>query len=164
MSPEPAKDISEIEHKVMLWKGDIRNLQEGGGDDRAMLENNDQMITILIGMMPENVADHLISKYEAGVSTLDDVEKCLEDYLIKVRNKGADKKRSDKAAQVTGFGEPVAGTPLGVASTPSGVAETEVREEWSEEFDGIWPLLALHCRASSQTSKGRRGRTARGKP
>ena len=104
MSPEPAKDISEIENRLMIWKGDIRYLQEVGGDDRAMVANNDQMITILIGMMPENVADHLISKYEAGTSTLEDVERCLEDYLVKVRNKSTDKKRSGKVAQVQGVG------------------------------------------------------------
>ena len=37
--------------------------------DKEMFANEEQMITILITMMPEVVADELISKYEKTLST-----------------------------------------------------------------------------------------------
>ena len=96
MSPEAARDIADIESKVTAWKGDIRYLQEVGGDDKAMLDNQDQMITILIGMMPEAVADHLIGKYEAGQSTLEEIEQSLDNVLTRVRNKSVDGRSPEK--------------------------------------------------------------------
>ena len=45
-----------------------------------MLANHEQMITIMTAMMPEKVADHLISKHEGKDTTTDE----MENYLSKM--------------------------------------------------------------------------------
>lgn len=127
MNPDPAKDVKDVESKVTAWKGDIRYLQETGDDDKIMLENNDQMITILIGMMPEIVADFLISRYDAGKTTLEDMEKILNDYLIKMGNR--DKKRGGKISQVT--------------DEKVEEESTEMEEQWQQKYDDIYGMYWL---------------------
>ena len=49
-----------------------------------MMENNDQMITILISMLPDRVAEYLMTKYEVGVTALDEMEVALQEYMMKI--------------------------------------------------------------------------------
>ena len=52
MNPTAAKDVKEIEKKLMAWKSDCRYLKEmNNKQDIVMFENQEQMITILITMM-----------------------------------------------------------------------------------------------------------------
>ena len=53
-NPEPAKDVSEIDMKISTWKEDIRYITEiGTKQDTEMTKCDDQMVTILIAMMPD---------------------------------------------------------------------------------------------------------------
>ena len=75
MSPSAAKDITEVEAKLTAWKSDIRYLQEANADqDRAMLNNMDQMATILISIMPAQIQEYLITKYEEGDTKFEELE------------------------------------------------------------------------------------------
>ena len=74
MNPEPAKHISDIEAEVNIWKHVMRLLTEARLEqDIAMSKNDDQIITIFVSMMPDPVADHLVEKYDVGVSTLEEI-------------------------------------------------------------------------------------------
>ena len=48
-----------------------------------MVANQDQMVTILISMLPERVAEQMMLKYEVGVTHLDDIEEKLREHLDK---------------------------------------------------------------------------------
>ena len=88
MQPEKAKTVEEVEAKITLWKSDIRILRETRQrQDLEMVSNNDQMITILIGMIPDAIADHLISKFTPGSTTFDEMLILLQDHLMKVDQK-----------------------------------------------------------------------------
>jgi hypothetical protein len=93
MNPIPAKNISEIEDKMTMWKTDIRYIVElGMSHDQKMIDDPNQMITILISMMPDIVADHLITKYDKKCPNYDEMEAHLYDFLSKVEMKDRDKK------------------------------------------------------------------------
>ena len=93
MQPDKAKTVEEIEMKLTQWKSDIRILRESRQrQDLEMLKNDDQMITILIGMLPDAVADHLVSKYSPGSTTLEELSKVLQDHLMKLNQKKTAKK------------------------------------------------------------------------
>ena len=49
-----------------------------------MMENNDEMITILISMLPDRVAEYLMTKYEVGVTALDEMEVALQEHMMKI--------------------------------------------------------------------------------
>ena len=88
MQPEKARIVEEVEMKVTQWKSDIRILRETRQkQDIEMVSNSDQMITILIGMLPDVLADHLISKFAPGASTFDEMLIELQDHLMKVDQK-----------------------------------------------------------------------------
>ena len=85
MNPEQAKTVEEVEGKVQVWKTDMRILLECGQEqDRNMIKNEDQMITILISMLPERVAEHIMGKYEIGLTSLDELEEKLREHLDKI--------------------------------------------------------------------------------
>ena len=65
MNTEVAKNADDVEKQVQMWKNDIQLLLESRQEqDTKMIENNDQMITILISMLPDRVAEYLMTKYE----------------------------------------------------------------------------------------------------
>ena len=85
MQPDKATKLEDVESKLMQWKSDIRALRElRQKQDLEFLANHDQMITILIGMVPDILSDHLIQKFAPGVSTFDEMLKILEDYMLKL--------------------------------------------------------------------------------
>ena len=49
-----------------------------------MMENNDEMITILISMLPDRVAEYLMTKYEVRVTALDEMEVALQEHMMKI--------------------------------------------------------------------------------
>ena len=51
------------------------------------------MISILISMIPEAAADHLMDKYDGPSKTLEEMEDVLTEYLMKKEDKGGDKKK-----------------------------------------------------------------------
>ena len=84
MNPEVAKNAEDVEKKLQMWKNDIRLLLESRQEqDIKMMENNDQMITILISMLPDRVAEYLMTKYEVGVTALDEMEVALQEHMMK---------------------------------------------------------------------------------
>ena len=65
MNPEVAENAEDAEKKLQMWRNDIRLLLESRQEqDIKMMENNDQMITILISMLPDRVAEYLMTKFE----------------------------------------------------------------------------------------------------
>ena len=75
MNPEVAKNAENVENKLQMWKNGIRLLLGSRQEqDIKMMENSDQMITILISMLPDRVAEYLMTKYEVGVTALDEME------------------------------------------------------------------------------------------
>ena len=66
--------------------------------DIAMINNDNQMITILISILPEIVADIMLDKWETGTDTFDSMQGKLRDYLARREQKLAGQK---KISQVT---------------------------------------------------------------
>ena len=61
----------DVEKKLQMWKNDIRILLESRQEqDINTMENNHQMTTILISMLPDRVAEYSMTKYEVGVTSL----------------------------------------------------------------------------------------------
>ena len=74
MNPEQAKSNEEVEAKVQIWKTDVRILLECGQEqDLNMVKNEDQMITILLSILPEKVAEHVMGKYDVGLISWDEM-------------------------------------------------------------------------------------------
>ena len=93
MQPEKAKTVEEVEAKLTQWRSDIRILRESRQrQDLEMLSNDDQMITILIGMLPDALSDHLITKYSPGSTTFEELSLILQDQLMKLEQKRTAKK------------------------------------------------------------------------
>ena len=92
MNPQKASTMADIESMMTAWKADIRYLREASPDDQQMLDNAHQMITIMIQIMPETVADYLIQKYDKDETTFDQMQQHLDDYLLKVDCKANGKK------------------------------------------------------------------------
>ena len=137
MNPELAKNINDIEAKMYIWKHDLRLLTEARLEqDIAMFKDDDQMITILISMMPDPVADHLVEKYDVGESTLEEIEGILDDHLQKMDQKS---KVSKKIGQV--------------ASSTSERKEEEDEEEWTECWDASGTSHWI-CSSAKRASPG----------
>ena len=93
MQPEKASKVEDVEMRITQWKADIRILRESRQrQDLEMLNNHDQMITILIGMLPDTLSDHLISKYTPEKSTFDEMLVEMQDHLMKVDQKKSARK------------------------------------------------------------------------
>ena len=82
-----------------------------------MFENQEQMITIYMSIMPEKVSDHLILKYVKGM-TLDDMEEELQTHLSKLNMTASDKK-AGKLRQVK----------------MEDSEENDNNDEWTKHFD-----------------------------
>ena len=84
MNPVAATTLAEVEACMATWKSDIKYLEKAkNAQDIAMLANHDQMIAILMNMVPETAKEYLINKYEENVTTFDEIEKHLDEYLGK---------------------------------------------------------------------------------
>ena len=63
-------------------ENDIRLLVAASTDhdqDNSMIKNQDQMITILITMLPDQAAECLVEQNTVGSSTLEEMESMLSD-------------------------------------------------------------------------------------
>ena len=123
MNPDAAKTPEDVETKLQTWKTDMRILLEASQEqDIKMVANQDQMITILISMLPDKIAEHLMSKYDVGMTTLEEMEEKLRDHLDKIIDNQQRHKGTKKIGQV---------------AMP---AEEEGQEgyEWAQEWDQDW--------------------------
>ena len=96
MHPDNAAKIEDVETKLNKWKEDIRYLRETGHKDMEDV----QMRTILISMLPEDVADPLIKKFEE----LDNYDKLEKELLTMLRNNEM-KSGKRKTANINKIGE-----------------------------------------------------------
>ena len=60
------------------------------------------MITLLIGMLPDILADHLISKYQPGVTEFEELMVILKDHLMKIDQKKNAKKPAKQVIKKEG--------------------------------------------------------------
>jgi hypothetical protein len=91
MHPEPANKIDDIEAKINKWKEDLRYLAETG--DKGLDE--EQKKAILISIVPEDIADHLIKKHDE-YADYDD----YEEELMKIISRN--EMKSDKKTKTIG--------------------------------------------------------------
>ena len=64
------------------------------------------MITILISMLPDRVAEYLMTMYEVGVTALDEMEVALQEHMMKLAENRLKSKSGRKIGQVANqFGE-----------------------------------------------------------
>ena len=87
MHPDVANTVEEVESKMNKWKEDIRYLKET--DNYNM--NDDQLKTIAVSMLPEELADHMIRKF-SDLKTFEELEK----EVMNVVNRSEMKKGSKK--------------------------------------------------------------------
>ena len=59
MHPEAAVNASEVEGKLNKWKEDLRYLEETGHGKYR----DDDLKTIAVGILPEDIADHILNKF-----------------------------------------------------------------------------------------------------
>ena len=86
-----------------------------------MMENNDQMITVLISMLCERVAEYWMTKYEVGVAALDEMEVALQEHMMKIAENSLKSKSGRKIGQVANqFGE-----------------GGEEEEDWQQQWDAL---------------------------
>ena len=85
INPEPARVPEDIEARLQSWKTDMRILLDSNHpQDVSMVANQDQMVTILISMLPAKVAEQMMVKYDVGSTSLEDIEEKLREYLDKI--------------------------------------------------------------------------------
>ena len=92
MYPEAATDINDVEKKINKWKEDIRCLGDMGRSDLTQ----EQMMTILTSMVPDELADHLV-KFIGMRPNLeyDDLELeaiAVVDRILQNKDRGSKKK------------------------------------------------------------------------
>ena len=132
MNPEVAKNAEDVEKKIQMWKNDIRLLLESRQEqDIKMMENNDQMITILISMLPDRVAEYLMTKYEVGVTALDEMEVALQEHMMKIVENSLRSKSGRKIGQVANqLGE-------------GGDEEEDWQQHWDAQGGEYWIRTAM---------------------
>ena len=106
MNPEKAKSIDDVDAKVTQWRSDIRVLRESRQkQDLEMVGNDDQMITILIGMLPDSLSDHLVTKYTPGATKFDDLIVVMITVLQYAEDRAAERaakrQRGEDASEAT---------------------------------------------------------------
>ena len=127
MNPEPAKRPEDVESKLQSWKTNLRILLETGQEqDIKMVANQDQMITILISMLPDKIAEHLMTKYEVGDTTLEDMEEKLRDHLEKIVDNKQRHKDIKKIGQVK------------MQPEEEGLEAEEWTQGWDQEYGSFW--------------------------
>ena len=132
MNPEVAKNAEDVEKNLQMWKNDIRLLLELRQEqDIKMMENNDQMVTVLISMLPDRVAEYLMTKYEVGVTALDEMEVALQEDLMKIAEKSLESKSGREIGQVANqFGE-------------GGEEEEDWQQHWDAQGGEYWIRTAM---------------------
>ena len=84
-----------------MWKTDVRILLERGQEqDQNMVQNEDQMITILLSILPDKVVEQVMSKYDVGMTSLDEMEEKLREYMDKIGDNQHRSKAVKKVSQV----------------------------------------------------------------
>ena len=120
------------------WKADIRYLREANAEqDKAMLSNNEQMSTILISMMPEPIKDYLVTKYEEGETTYDQLETTLLNYLAKKDQSEGMKKKF-----------------VGAVMPDDSTESEEWRETWDASGNKHWVCTAKRQRTDDPDQGG----------
>ena len=132
MNPEMAKNAEDVEKKIQMWKNDIRLLLESRQEqDIKMMEINDQMITILISMLPDRVAEYLMTKYEVGVTALNEMEVALQEHMMKIVENSLRSKSGRKIGQVANqLGE-------------GGDEEEDWQQHWDAQGGEYWIRTAM---------------------
>lgn len=74
--PECAKKMKEVESKIMGWRNNINYLIQVGETPFP----EEILKTILLGMVPEKVAEYAIQKYDECI-TMDDLETKMTEYI-----------------------------------------------------------------------------------
>ena len=87
---------------------------------------SDQMITILIGILPNSIVDYIITKHDIMKDDYDDVEDTMYDYLARIEIKDETKKQSPLGAiGSVGSDVPASETQVGItvwrSMTPIGI-------------------------------------------
>ena len=120
MNSDTAKVPEDVEMKMQTWKTDMRILLETSQEhDIKMVANQDQVITILISMLPDKIAEHLMTKYDIGVTTLEEMEEKLRDHLDKIVDNQQRHRGTKKIGQVKMQAE----------------EEEQETEEWAQGWD-----------------------------
>ena len=146
MNPEQAKNIEDVEGKVQMWKTDVRILLECGQEqDQNMVKNEDQMITILISMLPEKVAEQVMGKYEIGLTSLDEMEEKLREHLDNVGDNNQRGKIVKKIGQVKAHGE------------DPGPEEEEWTQCWDQDSGDFWIRTAAKRPRTEESGEERAG-------
>ena len=96
-----------------------------------MMENNDQMITILISMLPDRVAEYLMTKCEVGVTALDEMEVALQEHMIKIVENSLSCTSGRKIGQVA--------KQLG----QGGDEEEDWQQHWHAQGGEYWIMTAM---------------------
>ena len=106
MNPEQTKTPEEVETKVQMWKTDVRILFEWGQEqDQNMVTNEDQMMTVLLSILHEKIAEQVMSKYDVELTSLDEMEEKLREYLDKFGDNQQRSKVNKKISQVKAHAE-----------------------------------------------------------
>ena len=96
-----------------------------------MMVNNDQMMTILISMLTDKVAEYLMTRCEVGVTTLDEVEVALQEQMMKIGENSLKSKSGMKFGQVAN-------------QCGEGVDEAEhVQQLWVAQGGEYWIRIAM---------------------
>ena len=133
MKPGVAKKNAEDdEKKLQMWKTDILLLLESRQEqDIKMMENNYQMMTILISMVPDRVAECLMTKCEVGVTAVDEMEVALQEHLMKIAENSSLSKSGRKNGQVADqFGD-------------GGEEEEDWQQHWDAQGGVYWIRTAM---------------------
>ena len=118
---EPLKwqrNAEDVENKLQMWQNDIRLLLDSRQEqDIKIMENNDQMITILISMSPDRVVDEM--------------EVALQEHMMKIVENSLKSKSGRKIVQVANqFGE-------------GGEEEEDWQQHWDAQGGEYWIRTAM---------------------
>ena len=121
MQPDGTNDLASVEKVINKWKEDIRYIMDSG-EDQPLTEK--QMKTILVRLVPDDLADHLIRKYEHESYEM------LEKEAITV----ADRSLKDKAPKKK---------QLGAITEMSSQEEEPLQEQWWDDWYGGFIGMAV---------------------
>ena len=103
------------------------------------------MITILISMLPERVAEQVMGKYEIGLTSLDEMEEKLREHLDKVGDNNQRGKIVKKIGQVKAHGE------------DPGPEEEEWTQCWDQDSGDFWIRTAAKRPRTEESGEERAG-------
>jgi hypothetical protein len=148
MNPEQAKTQEEVEAKVQMWKTDVRILLECGQDqDQNMVQNEDQMITILLSILPDKIVEQIMSKYDVGMTSLDEMEEKLREYMDKIGDNQHRSKAVKKVSQVKVNTDDC-----------NHQEEDEWTQYWDQEYGNFWLKTATKRQRTEEAGEDKDAR------